>query len=627
MPSMIVGQSKMKSTLALAAIAAAVQAQEVYITTTGYETRPQCTQPPATPSYRFQPFSFTLNETVRYAIPVPSPTSTPTFGPGYKEALKKLNTTLSTTTWGSWLPGQTVVEATDTSDKYGQAAWSSQWLHASLVNYTTVGLYTTTVEPTPLPSSQLVLPPKDYSTPTDCYDFPEDFAFGVAGSASQIEGAIALEGRGPTLMEKFIQDGQPKDYVTNENYYLYKQDIQRLAAIGVKYYSFTIPWSRILPFTVPGSPINKQGLKHYDDLINYVLEMGMLPVVTMIHFDTPMYFLNGVDISAVPDIGYNNGGYWHPEFKDAFVNYGKILFTHFADRVPFWVTFNEPLLYAFNFTGIDNVVHAHAELYHYYHDVLNATGKVGFKLNDNFGVPKNPHNRTDVDAANRFNAMQLGGFGNPICLGEQYPKSLLDTLPGAKPLSKHELEYIGKTSDFFGIDPYTATVISVPADGIEACAKQNLTANPLYPYCVTQETTNVYGWNIGYRSESYVYITPTYLRSYLFYLWNTYKTPIIIGEFGYPVQGEMDRELIDKLFDSPRSQYYLSYMSETLKSIWEDGVHVIGAFAWSFMDNWEFGSWTPFGMQVVNMTSQERYFKKSFFDLVDYVGARNGLGY
>jgi beta-glucosidase/6-phospho-beta-glucosidase/beta-galactosidase len=506
-------------------------------------------------------------------------------------------------------------------------------------------MYTTTVSPTPIPSSQLVLPPRDYFGPTDCYEFPDDFAFGVAGSAAQIEGAIGLEGRGPTLLEKIIQSDEPKDYVTNENYYLFKQDIQRLASIGVKYYSFSIPWSRILPFTVPGSPINEQGLKHYDDLINYVLEVGMLPVVTMLHFDSPLYFLKDANTTAVPDIGYNNGGYWHPEFVDSFVNYGKILFTHFADRVPFWVTFNEPLLYSFNFTGIDNVVHAHAQLHHYYHDVLNGTGKVGFKLNDNFGVPKNPNNQTDVDAANRFNAMQLGGFANPICLGEQYPESLLNTLPGAKPLSKQELKYIGKSTDFFGIDPYTATVVSVPAEGIEACSKQSLSTNSLYPYCVTQEWTNVYGWDIGYKSASYVYITPTYLRSYLFYLWNTYKTPVIVSEFGFPVNGELESELVDRLFDSPRSQYYLSYMSEILKSIWEDGVHVMGAFAWSFMDSeslsiflcrnanlltiidWEFGSYTPFGMQVIDRTTQERYFKKSFFDIVDFVGARNGLGY
>lgn len=126
-----------------------------------------------------------------------------------------------------------------------------------------------------MPSSELVLPPRDYFGPTDCYNFPKDFVFGVAGSAAQIEGAIGLDGRSPSLLEKLVPDSKPKDYVTNENYFLYKQDIQRLAAMGVEYYSFTIPWTRILPFALPGTPVNQQGIDHYNDLIDTVLDAGM----------------------------------------------------------------------------------------------------------------------------------------------------------------------------------------------------------------------------------------------------------------------------------------------------------------------------------------------------------------
>lgn len=554
---------------------------------------------------------------------MPAPTTTRTYGPVYTDAVKYLSTSLSTSTWGNWLPNSTVITATDTKDPYGQAAWSSLWQQADIKNYTATGLYSTTVSPTPIPSSELVLPPRDYLGPTDCYNFPEDFIFGVAGSAAQIEGAVGLEGRTPSLLENLIQDDRPKDYVTNENYFLYKQDIERLAAMGVKYYSFSISWTRILPFVLPGSPVNQQGIVHYDDLINAVLDAGLLPIVTMLHFDSPWMFVADDNITARPDIGYNNGGYQNETFVEAFVNYGKILLTHFADRVPVWVTFNEPLLYSFNFAGIDNVVHAHAQLYHFYHDTLNATGRIGIKFNDNFGVPRDPNNAGDVAAADRFQEMQLGVFANPIFLGKQYPDSILKTLPGARPLSDGDLAYIANTSDFFGIDPYTATVVSQPACGIDVCAADASASNALFPYCVVQDTKNIYGWNIGYRSQSYVYITPTYFRSYLFYLWNMFQHPVLVGEFGFPVFGESLKELSDQLFDSPRSVYYLSYMSEILKAIYEDGVHVMGALAWSFMDNWEFGDYgAQFGMQVVNRTTQERFYKKSFFDLVDFVGAR-----
>lgn len=134
--------------------------------------------------------------------------------------------------------------------------------------------------------------------------------------------------------------GKSNNYVTNEKYYLYKQDIERLASMGVKYYSFSIAWTRILPFALPGTPVNQQGLVHYSDLIDFILEKGMVPTVTMFHFDTPLQFFRGNNSRAADDalIGYVNGGYQNETFTDAFVNYGKILLTNYADRVPIWFT-------------------------------------------------------------------------------------------------------------------------------------------------------------------------------------------------------------------------------------------------------------------------------------------------
>lgn len=114
--------------------------------------------------------------------------------------------------------------------------------------------------------------------------------FGVAGSAAQIEGAIGLDGRGPSLLEKLVSDSKPKDYVTNENYFLYKQDIQRLAAMGVEYYSFTIPWTRILPFALPGTPVNQQAIDHYNDLIDTVLDAGMTVKLPNLSIFFPLKF-------------------------------------------------------------------------------------------------------------------------------------------------------------------------------------------------------------------------------------------------------------------------------------------------------------------------------------------------
>ena len=316
-------------------------AQQVYILANGSVTRTACASCnyPASPSYYHTPFSFTQTETYRIATSRPAPTTTYTYASAYS-ALSTLVPDLSTTSWGSWNPNATA-QATDAANPYGKAAWTALWEAANITNFSGIALYSTTVSPTPVPTSELILPPADYFGPTDCYTFPKDFIFGVAGSASQIEGAVFEEGKSPSLMEVLAgqADDRANDQVTNENYYLYKQDIERLASLGVKHYSFSVAWTRILPFALPGSPINQAGLAHYDDLINYVLEKGMIPIVTLFHFDTPFQFFGGENTpSKKAKIGYVNGGYQNDTFEDAFVNYGKIVLTHYADRVPIWFT-------------------------------------------------------------------------------------------------------------------------------------------------------------------------------------------------------------------------------------------------------------------------------------------------
>jgi beta-glucosidase/6-phospho-beta-glucosidase/beta-galactosidase len=130
-------------------------------------------------------------------------------------------------------------------------------------------------------------------------------------------------------------------YSSIENYNLYKQDIERLAVIGMPYYSFSIPWQRILSFTLPGTPVNQQGLQHYDDLINFILEKGMKPIVTLIHIDSPLIFYPNVSAEYIgrdPECGFLDYRLQDPRFEYAWVNYGKIVMSHFADRVPIWVT-------------------------------------------------------------------------------------------------------------------------------------------------------------------------------------------------------------------------------------------------------------------------------------------------
>lgn len=179
----------------------------------------------------------------------------------------------------------------------------------------------TTVSPTPIPTAELIPPPPLYypsfppgaqvplAQKNESWKFPSGFFWGVASAAYQIEGAAADEGRGPSVWDVFTHNAAAKVTAFNETgdigdnqYYLYKQglfyppggswmrykrqklteiDIARIAALGVPYYSFSISWSRILPFGK--GPVNELGLKHYEDLIDTCIEYGVQPIVTLFH--------------------------------------------------------------------------------------------------------------------------------------------------------------------------------------------------------------------------------------------------------------------------------------------------------------------------------------------------------
>lgn len=533
-------------------------------------------------------FTYYPNGSPSYANSNTRGMSTTTYGPKYSDESHLLGE-LSTTTWGSWDPSATAT-ATDTDDPYGQYAWSKLWENAGIENFTFTQLYSTTVEPTSIPTESLILPPKDPFYFENNLTFPEEFIFGVAGSAAQIEGAICDEGRSPSVQEKLLPPNKPQDFVTNENYYLYKQDIARLAAIGAKVYSFTIPWSRILPFALPGTPVNKQAIDHYEDLINTCLEYGLTPMVTLTHFDTPLIFNGGKNVSG--DYVLNNyAGYANETFVEAFVNYGKIVLAHYAEKVPLWVGFNEPFLYSGYPVSIKHVVQATARLHEFYHEELKGSGKFGIKFNDNFGVPRNTSNPSDVKAAQRFQEFQLGSFSNPLFLGKDYPESWKNTFANDSDIlfTADELKQVANHSDFFGIDPYTYTIVTEPEGGIETC--QANVSHELWPICVNESQTRLDGWKIGYRSQSYVYITPEHLREFLNYIWLTFKTPVFVTEFGFPEWREGEKELGDQLYDIDRSIYYRSFMDAILKAIHYDYVKVLGALAWSFADSWEFGDY------------------------------------
>lgn len=241
----------------------------------------------AAASLTYGTFSFTQVITERYATPLPSPLTIATpYGPPLSDASTLLPENLTYTTW-SLDP-----EATSTDDgPYGQSAYASLWAGYSFASHPP--FTTTLASPTPVPTSELVLPPPLYNIPDTSDEplLPSDFIWGVSGSAWQSEGGLQLEGRGPATPDYVgaSVDGAPATggddaNVANMHYLLYRRDIARLAAIGVPHYSLTIPWTRVVPFGRAGSPVNEQALVHYDDVIDTCIQNGITPIVTLVQY-------------------------------------------------------------------------------------------------------------------------------------------------------------------------------------------------------------------------------------------------------------------------------------------------------------------------------------------------------
>jgi beta-glucosidase len=125
---------------------------------------------------------------------------------------------------------------------------------------------------------------------TESVAFPDDWVWGAATAAYQIEGAVREGGRGVSIWDTFshtpgkIANGDTGD-VACDHYHRYPEDIALMRELGLGGYRFSIAWPRIFP-TGSGRP-NAEGLDFYRRLIDELHAAGIVPYVTLYHWDLP----------------------------------------------------------------------------------------------------------------------------------------------------------------------------------------------------------------------------------------------------------------------------------------------------------------------------------------------------
>ena len=451
--------------------------------------------------------------------------------------------------------------------------------------------------------------------------FPTDFVWGMATASYQIEGAVAEDGRTPSIWDTFsatpgaILHGDTGE-VACDHYHRMPEDVALLADLQARSYRFSVAWPRVRP---DGGPVNAAGLAFYDRLVDELLAHDVAPWLTLYHWDLPQ---------ALEDVG----GWTNRDTAHRFVDYALSVHDVLGDRVPTWTTLNEPfcsslLGYAAGHhapgrqEGAAGLVAAHHLLLG--HGLVTAAlrergaERLGLSLNFTVADPSDPADEADIDAARRVDALHNRLFLDPVLRGS-YPADLLaDTAaltwqgrPWYDVVLDGDLSAISAPIDVLGVNFYHGNevsghprtdVVGVGADGPDRVALSPFVGSEHVTFPSRGLPVTDMGWEIQ----------PEGLHRLLRRLHDEYThLPIYLTETGAAFA---DRPGPDgSVHDPDRIAFLHAYLAAVHRAI-EEGVDVRGFFHWSFMDNfeWAFGYAKRFGLVHVDYETQRRTPKSS----------------
>jgi len=416
--------------------------------------------------------------------------------------------------------------------------------------------------------------------------FPDNFIWGAATSAFQIEGGWDSDGKGPSIWDEFclhpgnIADGSNGN-IACDHYHRLDSDLDLIARLGLDAYRFSISWPRVQPSGE--GELNEQGLSFYDRLIDGLLERGIQPYATLYHWDLPQALQT------------KYGGWQSRETAYRFMDYAAVITKRFGDRVVSFATHNEPWVSAV--LGHEKGIFApgiqsRAAAAQVSHHLLLSHGLAVQAIRDSGSAaatgivlnmsPIHPltNSTDDVAAARLEDGLSLRWYMDALCKG-QYPADVLAHLAQDAPaIHAGDMNIIQKPIDFIGVNYYTRNVVS--------------SATPWSPASSGAAVTDM-GWEVY----------PAGLTELLLRLHSDYTLPALyITENGAAFP--------DAIEDEDRRRYLESHIAAVADAI-QRGVDVRGYFVWSLFDNFEWASGYEkrFGIVRVDYETQARSLKRS----------------
>lgn len=438
--------------------------------------------------------------------------------------------------------------------------------------------------------------------------FAEDFLWGAATAAYQIEGAWDQDGKGESIWDRFshtpgrIENGDTGD-VACDHYHRWTEDIAIMNELGLRAYRFSVSWPRILP-TGRGR-VNQAGLDFYSRLVDGLLAAGIIPFLTAYHWDLPQKL-------------QDEGGWAARLTAEAFVEYVDVLSRHLGDRVTHWITHNEPSVVAYNghldgqhAPGVTDMATAmraghHLLLSHGWSVPVirqNSPGaQVGITLNINLDVPASP-SWADLQAQRQVDGGHYRWFLDPL-YGRHYPADVMAELIDSEHLAPDgmtfcqdgDLEAIAAVTDFLGVNYYRRNVVRNHAIPEEENLPPTVFPAPKDDTAWTEMDWEVY---------------PDGLYQVLCRLHFEYRVPrIYVTESGCSYSDGPGED--GRIHDQRRINYLRTHFSAARRAI-ANGVPLAGYFVWSLLDNFEWarGYSQRFGVVWVDFETQQRMLKDS----------------